>query len=52
MRFQASEQMAYGVIGNTAVSGTAILGSSPGRPAVKMLFEAGSLVLCPVRLEA
>ena len=33
----ASQQMAYGVIGNTAVSGTAILGSSPGRPAVKML---------------
>lgn len=26
--------MAYGVIGNTAVSGTVVLGSSPGRPAV------------------
>ena len=26
--------MAYGVIGNTTVSGTVILGSSPGRPAV------------------
>src|SRR5699024_4963935 len=25
--------MAYGVIGNTTVSGTVILGSSPGRPA-------------------
>ena len=25
--------MAYGVIGNTRVSGTLILGSSPGRPA-------------------
>src|SRR5690606_34384414 len=27
--------LGYGVIGNTAVSGTAILGSSPGTPAVK-----------------
>ena len=30
--------MAYGVIGNTAVFGTAILGSSPGRPAVPVSF--------------
>jgi hypothetical protein len=27
------QPMGYGVIGNTAVSGTAILGSSPGTPA-------------------
>ena len=27
--------VAYGVIGNTTVSGTVILGSSPGRPAAK-----------------
>lgn len=28
-----SSPLGYGVIGNTAVSGTAILGSSPGTPA-------------------
>ena len=28
-----SKTLGYGVIGNTAVSGTAILGSSPGTPA-------------------
>ncbi len=31
--------MAYGVIGNTTVSGTVILGSSPGRPAVTTLWS-------------
>ena len=30
--------MAYGVIGNTTVSGTVILGSSPGRPATGLRF--------------
>ena len=30
--------MAYGVIGNTTVSGTVILGSSPGRPATELWF--------------
>ena len=29
--------MGYGVIGNTTVSGTVILGSSPGRPATELL---------------
>ncbi len=43
----AKTTMAYGVIGNTTVSGTVILGSSPGRPAAKK-FAAAS----PVRLAA
>ena len=36
--------MAYGVIGNTTVSGTVILGSSPGRPAV--ITAHSTTVLC------
>ena len=35
--------MGYGVIGNTAVSGTAILGSSPGTPANAMSACAKSV---------
>ena len=34
--------MAYGVIGNTTVSGTVILGSSPGRPAAEQ--SAGEVI--------
>ncbi len=50
--------MGYGVIGNTAVSGTAILGSSPGTPAnersirsafsAEICFPSHELVLAPV----
>ena len=31
--YNLEKRLAYGVIGNTTVSGTVILGSSPGRPA-------------------
>ena len=47
--------MGYGVIGNTAVSGTAILGSSPGTPAlsaIRSALDALSYAGNPVRLRA
>ncbi len=40
--------MAYGVIGNTTVSGTVILGSSPGRPAPRSSSGLGRRPLTPV----
>lgn len=33
----------YGVIGNTTVSGSVILGSSPGTPAILLVREIGLL---------
>ena len=45
--------MAYGVIGNTTVSGTVILGSSPGRPAeFQQIGNDPQRILRPVRLAA
>lgn len=44
--------MAYGVIGNTAVFGTAILGSSPGRPAVPVSFGWRVLLLLVLLYDA
>ena len=40
--------MAYGVIGNTTVSGTVILGSSPGRPAPRSSSGLGRRPLTAV----
>src|SRR3954453_2988492 len=41
--------LGYGVIGNTADSGSVVLGSSPGTPA---LFSAGFRVRIPRRLRS
>ena len=49
----SQSMMAYGVIGNTTVSGTVILGSSPGRPAeFQLISDDWQRVLRPVRLAA
>jgi hypothetical protein len=37
--------LGYGVIGNTEVSGTFVLGSSPGTPALKTLPSGGVFAL-------
>ncbi len=45
------QPMGYGVIGNTADSGSAILGSSPGTPARSRLLEAMSAIRWAYRCE-
>jgi hypothetical protein len=37
--------LGYGVIGNTKVSGSFVLGSSPGIPAIKSSREIGCFLL-------
>jgi hypothetical protein len=41
--FEASTPLGYGVIGNTADSGSVVLGSSPGTPAISYTTEQAAL---------
>ena len=47
--------LGYGVIGNTADSGSAVLGSSPGIPAIKSLGDSllgGFVFVSPVYIDS